>query len=293
MTGTEQELDSEISDAALFASAHEDGGTQDTGNDAGLANPPQQEQRQEQPAPQAADAPPVQVQQDQVHRIPLAEHLAERERRQQFERELAEERRQRAELQRQFDALRNPQQPIDVLTNPQGFQESIEERFAREQAQAEVRAQRDRFDVSCMIAETKYGEELHKAFEAFEAVAGATKGNDRALRERIIRSPNPAEMMVQWYRQASTLHETGGDLNAYRDRMLKEQRETLLKDPAFLAEAVAAARSHASANPTVRPSTPTGLPSLTRTTSAAPMAEDDGADLSDRELFRTVMPRRR
>ena len=296
MPGEDETL-SDIDDAALFA-----GAALDDAPGTGEQAPPAEGQGTTQPAQQqapvqqgkaAAGDPPRQDQQEQVHRIPLAEHLAERERRQQFERELAEEKRQRADLQRQLEAMRQPQQPVDLLSDPQRFQETIEQRFERQQRELDQRMRVHSINTSFSFAERQHGEDFRKAFSALEAAAAPTMGGDTMLRDRIVNSPDPGEAVMQWYRSRQILEESGGNLGAYRERILQEQKEALLKDPAFLAEATKAARAVAAANPTIRPGTPAGLPSLTRTTSAAPINDADEDDMSDRELLSYAMGRRK
>lgn len=296
MDGTEQELDSAISDAALFAAANEI--EQDTGADAGLppaeaADKPQKETKQV-AAPEATPAPVAEQKPQEVeHRVPLRELLDEREKRQERDRQMAEMQRQYAEMQRQMEALRNPQQPVDLLTDPQRFQETIEQRFERQQREFDQRIRLHGINTSFSFAARQHGEEFKKAFAALEEVAAPNKGGDLMLRDRIVNSPDPGEAVMQWYRSQQILRESGGDLTAYREKLLNEQKASLLKDPEFLAEALKAARSVAQANPTIRPGNPTGLPSLTRKTAAASNDDGDGEDMSDRELFRTSLGRRR
>lgn len=302
MDGTEQELDSAISDAALFAAANEI--EQDTGADAGpppaeAADKPQKETKQvtltaeQMPASTHHEVKADPKPQEGEHRVPLRELLDEREKRQELARQMADFQRQNAELQRQMEALRNPQQPVDLLTDPQRFQETIEERFERQQREFEQRIRLQSIDTSFSFAARQHGEEFKKAFAALEEVAAPNKGGDLMLRDRIVNSPDPGEAVMQWYRSRQVLQESGGDLGAYREKLLNEQKTALLKDPGFLAEALKAARVVAQANPTIRPGNPTGLPSLTRKTAAASNDDGDGEDMSDRELFRTSLGRRR
>ncbi|MEN6449098.1 MAG: hypothetical protein ABFC96_01280 [Thermoguttaceae bacterium] len=298
MDGTEQELDSAISDAALFAAASEID-VPEIGGDAGpdIAAVPEREPQKEPKqvaAPEATPAPVAeQKQQEAEHRVPLRELLDEREKRQEASRQMAELQRQYAEMQRQMEALRNPQQPVDLLTDPQRFQETIEQRFERQQREFDQRIRLHGINTSFSFAARQHGEEFQKAFAALEEVAAPHKGGDTMLRDRIVNSPDPGEAVMQWYRSQQILRESGGDLTAYREKLLNEQKALLLKDPEFLAEAMKAARAAAQANPTIRPGNPTGLPSLTRKTAAASNDDGDDNDMSDGELFRTSLGRRR
>lgn len=293
MDGTGQDLDAGISDAELFSAANEPAGGTEVGIPADLASPPSAPAQQAIDAGQTVAEAPVQKQQEPDHRVPLRELLDEREKRQEVARQFAEMQRQHAEMQRQMEAMRNPQKPVDLFADPQGFQESLEQRLERQQHEFEQRIRVHAIDTSFSFAARQHGEEFQKAFGAFEEVAGALKGNDVMLRNRIVNAPDPGEAMMQWYHSRQILQESGGNLTAFKERLLNEQRETLLKDPAFLAEAMKAARAVGSSNPSIRPSNPTGLPSLTRTTAAAPNAGDDDGDVSDAELFRSSIGRRR
>lgn len=283
----EDETVSEIDDAALFAQALSE---PEPEADQDVPAAPEAPGQKDAVAEEAAAAePPAQAPQEQTHRIPLAEHLAERERRQQFERDLAEERRQRAELQRQLQDLRNPRQPIDVLANPQAFQETIEERFERMQREFSQQRHMDRINTSFSFAARQHGEDFTKAFAALEEVAAPQKGGDTMLRDRIVNSPDPGEAVMQWYRSRQILHESGGDLSTYRERLLKEERERLAKDPEFRKQVIEGLRAEAASRPPVTQMPP----SLNRVPAAASNAGEDDRDLGDSELFSYATSRRR
>lgn len=288
----EDETVSEIDDAALFALAAGDAQAEVT-QEAPVKTEAaaEKEEKVVLTAEQIPSSSHDQKPPEQDHRVPLRELLDERDRRQQYERQLAEMQRQMQELQKA------QQKPVDLITDPDGYQEAIkreiEERFARQEKVNLERDHRRIFASSADAAIAKYGDEFTEAFEAFDAVAGVTKGNDEILRSRVVgtyKEPasNPAEGIIQWYRQAKTLRETGGDLNAYREKLLQQERERLAKDPEFRKQVIEGLRTEAASRPPV-----TQMPSLNRTPAAASNAGDDDRDLGDAELFSYATTRRR
>lgn len=281
----EDETVSEIDDAALFALAAGDAEAevkQDAPAKAGV-------EAEKAPAEgQPGGDPPKQAPPEPEHRVPLSELLDERQKRQETARQYAEMQRQYAEMQRQMEALRNPQKPVDLFADPQGFQESLEQRLERQQHEFEQRIRVHAIDTSFSFAARQHGEEFQKAFGAFEEVAGALKGNDVMLRNRIVNAPDPGEAMMQWYRSRQILQESGGDLNAYREKLLQQERERLAKDPEFRKQVIEGLRTEAASRPPV-----TQMPSLNRAPAAASNAGDDERDLGDAELFSYATTRRR
>lgn len=280
----DEEVVTELDDAALFAMAS-----------AAAPAHEQEPSAQEDPVaeadtkPQEQQEPPAQTPPEQDHRVPLRELLDERERRQQVAREMEEMRRQNADFQRQLQELRNPQHPIDVLSDPQAFTETIEQRLQRQQQEFDQRLRVHSINTSFSFAARQHGEEFQKAFAALEEVAAPNKGGDLMLRDRIVNSPDPGEAVMQWFRSRQILEESGGDLNAYRERLLKEERERLAKDPEFRKQVMEGLRAEAATRPPI-----TQSPSLNRAPAAASNAGDDERDMSDAELFSYASrPRRR
>lgn len=239
------------------------------------------------PVEQAAPQPAAQEHQETAeqaesrnggNRIPLSEHLSVRERAQAAERE-------RDDLRRQLQQYQS-QKPAE---KPADWDWEKPEQFVTARAQEIARQTSDPIMASMMfnsrlVAHQVHGAEIaQKAEDAFnEAIA---KGEmDPATHARINGSPNPFHAAVEWYRQREVLQKVGGDLSAYEERLLEEK----LKDPDFLAKAVAAnqaaQQARASNGQFVKPTNVTRLPpSLNRTAGASSMPT---GDVSDEDMAR-------
>lgn len=175
--------------------------------------------------------------------------------------------RQLNELQRQIAEKQNP--PPDMYADPEGYQryqtQSFEDRLRRERAAFNVQ-----------LAHVKFGEELvNKADDEFTRFAQSNPGNP--IVQAVINSSTPAFEVVKWYQQQEANKRLAGKSI---DDLLKEERDKLLNDPAFLAQAVEKAK--ASATP-VHPQAKSNIPSLNRATAAVTQGTDD--DETDASLF--------
>lgn len=226
-------------------------------------------------------------------RIPLSEHLAEREKRQVAERErdtfkADNERRDREyqALQRQIAELQRPKTPEpelpDVLADPATYAQSLEKRI-------EARFHARLVDASFADAHEANG----KTFEdAYASLQGAVQNGDVALRERIVNAPNPGKALMRWHQERSAIQEIGGDLKSYQLKM----REQLLADPEFRKTAMEKWREVAQGTNGQRSENIPDLPSLNRAAGGGSAAADDSRWESDGELARNVFqppPRRR
>jgi hypothetical protein len=100
-------------------------------------------------------------------------------------------------------------------------------------------------------------------FEKAWAAVNALNVNDpdaRATVQRIYASPNPGEALLSWHKRETTRAEVGDDVVAYRERVAKETREALLKDPEFRKQLIADMRGEAAVGEDGRPRTTTRLP---------------------------------
>lgn len=192
--------------------------------------------------------------------------------------EAAQFRQQVEQMQRQLQAPKP--EPVDFYADQDAWAQQklspIEQRMSQMQLSFNLRASR---------AENLFlhGKEVVEAAEA--AVGEAMNSGDPdipALRAKLLATDNPVGETIKWYQSRSMLKETGGDLNAYREKAL----EAALNDPTFLAKAMERAR--AQANGQTQPSaiqmpgkTP---PSINRLASAASPHEEAG-DMSDASLF--------
>lgn len=198
----------------------------------------------------------------EVEKTARAQHAAE----------MADLRRQLAQLQKPVE--QKPEEEPDPLLDPKGFRDHIERKFSE-------RLLNQQRDMDMRMAHRQHGELFEKAYN--EAQNALAQG-DVQLRALMNQTATPGDTLVDWYRQRQTLREVGPDPAAYRQKMLDEA----LKDPAYLAKAVEAARAAAggtSANPSTNSRPKIELPpSLAGAARADAVAFDDN-DISDAALF--------
>lgn len=218
----------------------------------------------------------------QLERIPLAEYLATRERAQKAESETKVERERREELERRFTALEQarreppkPEEKPDPLLDPAAFTEYMERRF-------EERIIGERREMSLRMAHRTHREAFT---EAYAAAVDAMRSGDHVLGMRMTSSNDPGETLIQWHREQKTMREVGNDPSAYRQKLLDEA----LKDPAYLAKAIEAAKASA-ANPQANGSNPiVRLPPSLANAARGDAHESSDLDMSNEGLFRYAM----
>lgn len=226
---------------------------------------------QGQPQPQDR-APP----EPERHHIPLAEHLSERERRQEAERRAAELDRELAAIRRARTeaeaAQARPEMP-DPYVDPEGYAQWVREEARREAEEVRRETTIQRLDASFEDAKEQHGERFTQAYEA--AMAEKASGN-RQLVDRIAKSPNPGRALMKWYGEQEALRETGGDLAAYRKRILDEAR----KDPEYRKQVLADMEAEArGGGGIVDRSNITTIPSLTRASGGGSRRDDSSGDV--------------
>lgn len=232
------------------------------------------------PAEPASPSPPApEPKQEGDHRVPLMELLNERERRQQFEREIAEERKARTALERQiadFQRKSEPPPPApDIFENPQGFIESLEQKMERRLHEQEA-------NFSMKMAHRQYGKDFEAAYDRIMKVG---QSGDSASVQRVISSSDPGEALMRWHREQVVMEKTGGDLDGY----LKTREEQLLDDPEFMKRVAEKIRSQSSSQNGIgsRPAPQVQMPpSLSKVPSAAHSGDDGDNDGSDAAMFR-------
>jgi hypothetical protein len=239
-------------------------------------------QAQQEPPAQAQQPPTPtqpQAQQQQDHRVPLMELLNEREKRQQYERERDQFRQQFEALQRQVAAAQSQQQQPeapDVFENPQGFAGHLQQQLTQQLRNQEV-------NFSLRLAHREHKQEFEQAYEA--AIRARQLGDPAVA--TIYNSSDPGEALMRWHRSNSLLEKTGGNLDAY----LEAQLQAKLKDPAFLAKAIEAARGQAQQQPNSQQAPVVELPpSLTRTPGSSAAQASNGMP-SGQELFDSAFAR--
>lgn len=197
--------------------------------------------------------------------------------------EAAQFRAEMEQMRRQLTQQTAPKpEPVDIFADPSKWAEQtlspIEQRLQAMNTSMVLRASR---------AE-------NFAIHGREAVAAAEKALDEAVNSRdpdipglqakLIASDDPVGVMMDWHKSRSLLKETGGDLNAYRQKVLEEA----LSDPAYQAKVLEAARAQANGGQTQPKSIVKLPPSLNK---IAASAGNDAADtdMSDGALFAHAM----
>jgi hypothetical protein len=200
------------------------------------------------------------------HRVPLAELMKERDNRQSAQRELDQLRQQMFMLQQQQAQKPQEEEAIDIFANPEAYQSRIQQTMEQR-----LKAMEGNF--SLRLAAYKHGDDFH---EAWKEMVNRTQNGDDSIRQQVMQSPDPGETLVQLYQREMVINKVGNDPEAYIQKRLDEA----LKDPAFLAKAIEAAKASAGAQP--KPANKIELPpSLNK------MAADHGEtfDVSDRGMY--------
>jgi hypothetical protein len=167
------------------------------------------------------------------------------------------------DLKRPREAPRPAEQPKpevvpDIFEDPKGFAEHLTRGFQTELNKRDAKLEENRVETSMAIAHAFHKE----AFEgAFKALTSLPLNPDNATTvQRIYRSPNPGEALVAWHKRNQTFAEVGDDPAAYRERVAKETREALMKDPEFKKQILAGLREDALRGEDGQPRTTTRLP---------------------------------
>lgn len=262
-------------DEELFAEA--------TADEEPVAAEATETQRKPQEAPKPDDksatvepTPELAKPEQQDHRVPLVELLNEREKRQNYERQIEDERRHRQALERRIAEFQRQQEPKpqtpDIFENPQGFVETLEQKFERKLREQEA-------NFSLKMAHRQHRKEFETAYENLIREGQSNP----AVVQSIVAHSDPGEALMLWHKQRTLMEKVGGDFDGY----MKKREEELLNDPEFrkrFADTLRAEQS--SSNPNQRPAPQVQMPpSLSKTSGAAPRAADDD-DISNEALFR-------
>jgi hypothetical protein len=195
--------------------------------------------------------------------------------------------RERDDLMRQMATLRQPVPPKapDVFENPSGFVQSEVKPFF-ERMQQEMQMQREAF--SEQMAGTAYG--TGKVSAAKQALTeGMHRGdpNARAAWEQAMQSAHPYDVITRWHLNNETMKEVGGDIAAYRKRILEEAKA----DPDYQRQVIEASKGNA--QHVARPVTSTvpKIPSLGNV--GAGGGDADVQEPSDEQLFRAATSAKR
>lgn len=165
------------------------------------------------------------------------------------------------------DAPKPPDVESLLFENPKGFIEELKKELIAPVLQT---MQNNRVETSMKLAHAKHGDKFVKAMDALGRLNPQSM-EDRETVQRIYNSPDQGEALVEWHGRNETLREVGPDPAAFKDRIAKETRETLMKDPEFRKQIIADLRAEAEDDGTGRPNTTVRLPrSLARANGGTP-----------------------
>lgn len=193
-----------------------------------------------------------------------------------------------AQLQQMQDELRKLQQPkqepVDFYADPE---KALQQHLTPMQQQMQTFMADMTLQMSRTAAIAQHG--VDKVAEMEKAVAEAMQHNHpdmQTLAMQMRASKDPAGVAMNWYQRSKLVEETGGDIAAYKAKVLEEA----MKDPQFQAKVVELIKGQPvnGAKPAPVVQLP---PSLNRAPSAGQSNSADDGDMSDRALFRNAMAR--
>jgi hypothetical protein len=198
--------------------------------------------------------------------------------------------RERDDLMRQLASRPQPQMPPqpkpDMFENPSGFVQN-EVRPSLEQINQRLQMQTEAF--SKQMAAMAHG--YDKVTAAEQALTQGMRQGDpsvKAVWEQAMQSAHPYEVITRWHVNQETMREVGGDLAAYKKRILEEA----LKDPEYQRQAIQASKGTAQHVARSVTSSVPKIPSLGNVGAGAG-GEPDLQEPSDEQLFRAAVTARR
>lgn len=243
---------------------------------------PEPVEQQPEIKPEAQDA------QKEAAEIPSWRLREMREERDAARREIEQERQRAWALQQQFQALQSqinqrnqqPQQLIDIFADPDA---ALQQRFQPLEQRITTAEQRLILRASKAEAVAEYGKAAVAEMED-HVKQRASSGDPQLqlLAAQMDRSDHPVGIAMEWFQREKLTRETGGDLKAFRQKILDEA----LADPDFQAKAIERARGTAQAQPSQRPNIQ--LPPSINKATGATLA---GADDSEGSIFQYAMKR--
>jgi len=239
-----------------------------------------QPQAEIKPEQSAEPAQPQNQQQPSQDSIPAWRLREEAEARRRLEAELAS-------LRQQVTAkTAEPKPAPDVFQDPAAFLNHGVDLATRQAQQSidpikqQLNQMRESF--SQMMATQRFGAD--KVQTAYQSLGQAIQANDpeavMVYGRMMNGSMDPYGDMMAWHQRRSVWTETGGNLEAYRNKIVEEARQKALEDPEFLQKAIEAARG--TARNVIQkpvPANPKPLPSLNRATAAAD--DDEPEDVGE------------
>jgi len=150
----------------------------------------------------------------------LRDLFNEREVRQRLEAQVREM--QRREQERAAQQTQ-PKAEETLFSDPDRFIQEIESKHEKKLANIQLN-----FDMQ--LASMRHGPMFDQAWQHF--YASCEGGKDPVSYFRVMNARSPGEEMVRWFNERRLMHETGGNLDAYRQRILQEA----MQNPEFMAQ---------------------------------------------------------
>lgn len=254
-------------------------------------NPPLPEAKPEIKTPDQQRQPERQQPEQPDAAVPSGRFREESEGRRRAERERDELRARLAAFEVQPRQQQQPQQPKpDVFDNPSAFVKS-EVAPLIDQFRNEIQMTREL--ISRDNAVRNFGEEkVNAAHQALSEGMNRHDPNAHATWQRAMNSHDPYGVITKWHQDREVLTQIGGDLTAYKAKLLEEA----MKDPEFQKRVIQAAKGTAQANGSqinrpVTQSTVPVLPSLADIGAAGP--DEQMQEPSDDALFRAAVSAKR
>lgn len=167
-------------------------------------------------------------------KVPVAAVQAEREKTRQAKDEAETLRRELAELRGQVSVLtqqrQQPEKPVEKA-KPKNFWENPDEFLSERLAPVQQTMQQQRFEMSRMLADEKYGADVVKA--ADDALGELIKANDpsvAAFQAQIASSRHPYADLVAWHEKRKALADIGDDPKAYQERERERIRAEIMAE---------------------------------------------------------------
>lgn len=128
--------------------------------------------------------------------------------------------------QRQLEALRAPQKPVEPVKPPDFYENpdaAVDYRLKQALDPLQNTQQSIVENFSRMMASDKFGEEaVNAAYAELESKVNANPQSMRFEYQRIMSSPHPYGELVKWHKAQSALSTYGDDPNAYREKLRAE-----------------------------------------------------------------------
>lgn len=149
-----------------------------------------------------------------------------------------------APAQQTTERTDEPAASPDLFEDPKGFIDDLKGYFHSELSKRDQMLAAQRVETSFAIAHGFHKETFDEAYQAINKL-NPNDPDDRSTVQRIYKSPNPGEALVNWHRNRKALSEIGPDVEGFRARTRQAVRDELIKDPEFRKELLASLRTEA------------------------------------------------